>query len=72
MSANDNSPREREKGAAAACPICGKLRDSRYDPFCSRRCADVDLHRWLKGSYVIPGADRGDESDDGDKGDGET
>ncbi len=26
-----------------------------YDPFCSKRCADVDLHRWLKGSYVIPG-----------------
>ncbi len=38
-----------------ACPICGKPRQARYDPFCSRRCADVDLHRWLKGSYVIPG-----------------
>jgi endogenous inhibitor of DNA gyrase (YacG/DUF329 family) len=37
------------------CPICGKPRSERYDPFCSKRCADVDLHRWLKGSYVIPG-----------------
>ncbi len=39
-----------------ACPICGKPRSEAYDPFCSKRCADVDLHRWLKGSYVIPGA----------------
>ena len=37
------------------CPICGKPRSELYDPFCSKRCADVDLHRWLKGSYVIPG-----------------
>jgi uncharacterized protein len=37
------------------CPICGKPRSEDYDPFCSKRCADVDLHRWLKGSYVIPG-----------------
>ena len=36
--------------------ICGKPRDPRYAPFCSSRCADVDLHRWLKGTYVIPGA----------------
>jgi len=39
-----------------ACVICGKPRDPRYAPFCSSRCADVDLHRWLKGTYVIPGA----------------
>ena len=68
MSANDNSPPQRDKAAAGACPICGKPRDPRYDPFCSKRCADVDLHRWLKGSYVIPGAERGDEADDGDRG----
>ncbi len=68
MSANDNSPGEREKAAAGACPICGKVRDPRYDPFCSKRCADVDLHRWLKGSYVIPGAERGDETDDENEG----
>jgi hypothetical protein len=40
------------------CPICGRPRDPEYDPFCSKRCADVDLHRWLKGTYVIPGAER--------------
>jgi len=36
------------------CPICRKPSTSRYRPFCSRRCADVDLGRWLTGSYVIP------------------
>jgi uncharacterized protein len=46
------------------CPICGKPRSERYDPFCSRRCADVDLHRWLKGSYVIPGANAKPEPSD--------
>ncbi|MFZ1662480.1 MAG: DNA gyrase inhibitor YacG [Paracoccaceae bacterium] len=38
-----------------ACPICLKESDPKYRPFCSRRCADIDLGRWLKGSYVIPG-----------------
>ena len=37
------------------CPICKKPADPAYRPFCSRRCADVDLGRWLKGSYAIPG-----------------
>jgi len=37
------------------CPICRKETDPKYRPFCSKRCADIDLGRWLKGSYVIPG-----------------
>jgi endogenous inhibitor of DNA gyrase (YacG/DUF329 family) len=37
------------------CPICGKPRDQKYEPFCSKRCTDVDLSRWLKGVYAIPG-----------------
>lgn len=37
------------------CPICKKPADPAYRPFYSRRCADVDLGRWLKGSYAIPG-----------------
>jgi uncharacterized protein len=37
-----------------SCPICAKPVDPQYRPFCSRRCADVDLGRWLRGSYVIP------------------
>ena len=36
------------------CPICGKPADAVLRPFCSKRCADVDLHRWLSGVYVVP------------------
>jgi hypothetical protein len=48
--------------AAKRCPICGRPQDARVRPFCSRRCADVDLHRWLSGAYVAPGLD--DETDE--------
>ncbi len=38
------------------CAICGKPRETQvYRPFCSKRCADVDLQRWLSGGYVVPG-----------------
>jgi endogenous inhibitor of DNA gyrase (YacG/DUF329 family) len=37
-----------------SCPICRKPAVQAYQPFCSRRCADVDLGRWLTGSYAIP------------------
>jgi endogenous inhibitor of DNA gyrase (YacG/DUF329 family) len=43
------------------CPICGKPADARFGPFCTRRCADVDLHRWLSGSYVVPAQDTDEE-----------
>jgi endogenous inhibitor of DNA gyrase (YacG/DUF329 family) len=36
------------------CVICGKPQGERFSPFCSKRCADVDLHRWLAGVYAIP------------------
>jgi endogenous inhibitor of DNA gyrase (YacG/DUF329 family) len=36
------------------CPICRKPEEQKFRPFCSKRCADVDLSRWLKGSYAIP------------------
>ena len=49
---------------AVKCPICGKPADPKLKPFCSRRCADIDLGRWLKGGYVIPGR----LEDDADKG----
>jgi|LNFM01.1.fsa_nt_gb endogenous inhibitor of DNA gyrase (YacG/DUF329 family) len=38
------------------CPICRKSTIEAYRPFCSKRCADIDLARWLGGSYAIPGA----------------
>ena len=45
-----------------ACPICRKPREEAYKPFCSKRCADVDLGRWFSGGYAIPG--RPDENED--------
>ncbi len=36
-----------------SCPICQKPTEKPFRPFCSRRCADVDLGRWLNGSYAI-------------------
>lgn len=42
---------------AAPCPICGKAADPGFRPFCSKRCADIDLGRWLNESYAIPTED---------------
>lgn len=43
--------------SAPGCPICAKPIDLAYRPFCSRRCSDVDLQRWLTGRYAIPAED---------------
>jgi endogenous inhibitor of DNA gyrase (YacG/DUF329 family) len=40
---------------ASRCPICGKPAADTFRPFCSRRCADIDLNRWLSGVYAVPG-----------------
>lgn len=46
------------------CPICHKpAASARLAPFCSQRCADLDLGRWLKGGYAIPGAPSEEASD---------
>ncbi|MFQ5565665.1 MAG: DNA gyrase inhibitor YacG [Paracoccaceae bacterium] len=37
------------------CPICGRAREAAWRPFCSKRCANIDLGRWLGGRYAIPG-----------------
>jgi endogenous inhibitor of DNA gyrase (YacG/DUF329 family) len=56
----------------AKCPVCGKLADEKkYSPFCSKRCADIDLGRWLKESYRVPTDEppgEGDESRPGPTG----
>jgi uncharacterized protein len=44
------------------CPICGKPAAAEHQPFCSARCADVDLHRWLAGRYVLPGSEDPDQA----------
>lgn len=40
-----------------SCPICGKETSPDARPFCSKRCADVDLARWLNGNYAVPSND---------------
>jgi endogenous inhibitor of DNA gyrase (YacG/DUF329 family) len=51
--------------SSARCPICGKARDEAFKPFCSKRCADIDLNRWLSGVYAVPVTD--DEDEDGER-----
>lgn len=48
---------------ASACPVCGNATAARYRPFCSKRCADVDLSRWLGGGYAVPGHEPADPED---------
>lgn len=49
------------------CPVCGRpVVETQYRPFCSRRCADIDLGRWLGGDYKIPTEEDGDERDASD------
>jgi endogenous inhibitor of DNA gyrase (YacG/DUF329 family) len=52
------------RGSARKCPICGKPANEASRPFCSERCRDVDLNRWLSGSYAIPGRPEADEDED--------
>jgi endogenous inhibitor of DNA gyrase (YacG/DUF329 family) len=59
----------------AKCPVCSKPAVEAFKPFCSKRCADLDLGRWLKGGYAIPGApadpqapdSQGENDPDGDE-----
>ncbi|QDL91688.1 DNA gyrase inhibitor YacG [Paroceanicella profunda] len=53
-----------------SCPICARPTEPAYRPFCSKRCADVDLGRWLQGSYSIP-AEEEEAPDDLDEETGE-
>ena len=54
---------DRETTLRGRCPICGAPPEPAYKPFCSRRCADVDLSRWLRGAYVIS-SQSADENED--------
>jgi endogenous inhibitor of DNA gyrase (YacG/DUF329 family) len=56
---------DRKTASKHSCPICGKPVDPEFKPFCSKRCADLDLHRWLSGVYAIPTKD--DEDEDGER-----
>ena len=52
------------------CPVCGKPRSDEHTPFCSTRCRDRDLVRWLDDGYVLPGqpVDPDNDIPDGDEG----
>ena len=57
-------PPEQTAKPSKACPICGKPATEASRPFCSERCRDVDLNRWLSNSYAIPAAKDDDEDAD--------
>ena len=44
------------------CPTCGAPSMKKTRPFCSKRCADIDLGRWFQGAYAIPAVDATDDS----------
>ena len=52
---------EHSVAPAAPCPTCGKPAVYEFRPFCCKRCADIDLHRWLAGVYAIPVKEEHDE-----------
>ncbi|MEM7176483.1 MAG: DNA gyrase inhibitor YacG [Pseudomonadota bacterium] len=45
------------------CPVCREATNAKWRPFCSQRCADIDLGRWVTGSYRIPTHEPVDEDD---------
>lgn len=51
------------KKPAAPCPICKASSVEKYRPFCSKRCADVDLGKWFNESYAVPAVEPPDEWD---------
>ncbi len=44
-----------------SCPICGAERVDKFRPFCSKRCAEIDLGRWFTGSYAVPTEELSDD-----------
>ena len=58
---------ESSRPRPARCPICGRAAQAASRPFCSPRCAQVDLGRWLTGGYAIPaGPEAGPNNDEDD------
>lgn len=54
---------DEETSTQRPCPICGKPAAFAYRPFCSKRCADIDLHRWLSGAYALPAAPEAEDDE---------
>jgi uncharacterized protein len=62
MAKSSNTPVTPMPAAGRNCPVCGKLATARHQPFCSARCTDIDLGRWLKGTYSIPTEEAPDDA----------
>ncbi len=60
----DATKEEGPKIPATKCPICGKPAALRHRPFCSHRCALIDLGRWLGGNYRVPEQPQDEEDED--------
>lgn len=43
------------------CPICKKNIVPEFKPFCSKRCADIDLSRWFSEDYRLSSEPRDEE-----------
>ncbi len=56
-------PKHSERESSAHSPVCRKPALKAHRPFCSKRCAEVDLGRWLKGGYAVPGEPAGEAGD---------
>jgi len=56
-----------EGAKAGGCVICGKPKVDKFRPFCSKRCADVDLNRWFSGGYAIPAVESDEEDGEGER-----
>ncbi|MEX0758862.1 MAG: DNA gyrase inhibitor YacG [Tistlia sp.] len=67
-------PRRSRRVKAKGCPICGKPAEAAYEPFCSPRCKQVDLGRWLNGTYRVETDERpgepGAAAEDDERSDG--
>ncbi|MDZ7713893.1 MAG: DNA gyrase inhibitor YacG [Rhodovibrio sp.] len=68
MTENDDQDRAaggsgRSGARGRTCPMCGKPTAERTQPFCSKRCQQLDLARWLDGSYRVPTQEPADPGD---------
>ena len=66
MAPYDHEPSDGE-GRGPRCPICKRAMVAAHKPFCSKRCADIDLHRWLSGVYAVPTNETPDGEGEGEK-----
>jgi hypothetical protein len=64
---------DHKEARARKCPICSAPPVAKFRPFCSKRCADIDLGRWFNGNYSVPAVEppEGDELSIPDEGEDE-